>query len=222
MPVNDLKYWHLHNHQLFKQLSDQEIANLCIITRFKEAKKGDIIFFSGDVADRIFILKKGAVKIIQEDEAGNEVLKDIIHEGDLFGHLPGFQHQKAKNEYAQAASEQVIICTFTKEDFESVLSQNPGVTLKFVTHIGDKMRTLEHKYNNLVFKDVKSRLLDFLTHYVKEFAMPARPNAAKNHLTQEDIAQLIGSSRQSVAGLIAELEREGVLKYSRSIIELLS
>lgn len=222
MQTHDLKYWHLHNHQLFKQLSEPEILDLCIISRYREAQKGEMIFFTGDTANRIFILKKGVVKIMQTSESGQEVCKDVIHEGDLFGHLPGTSAMQADNEYALAASDLVSICTFRKEDFEKVLQQNPQVSLKFATHIGDKLRVLEQKYNSLVFKDVKARLFDFMKQYVKTFSdSDADKTSAPNHLTQEDIAQLIGASRQTVATLIHDLEHEGYLVYSRKQIKII-
>ncbi len=222
MATQDKKYWHLHNHRLFNQLNDEEINGLCIISRYREANKGEMIFFTGESSNRIFILKRGVVKIMQTDANGNEVVKDVLHEHDLFGHIPGTGSGSSyQDEYALAASETVSICTFLKDDFEKVLSQNPQVSLRFATHIGDKMRTLEQKYNSLIFKDVRTRLLEFLVRYVREFNEPGRePHKAPNHLTQEDISQLIGSSRQSVATLLNELQKEGTLDYSRKLISL--
>lgn len=201
-------------------MNDAEISDLCIISRYREAKKGEMIFFTGDVEDRIYILKVGVVKIIQTAEDGTEILKDVIHQSDIFGYLPNSASRPIEEEYAVAASELVSICTFRRADFEQVLQQNPTISLKLATHLGDKMRVLEQKYNSLIFKDVKRRLFDFLQDYVKQFRLQQDQNKAPNHLTQEDIAQLIGASRQSVASLIADLEREGVIKYSRKEIAL--
>lgn len=81
----DLKYWYLRDHKLFRTLSFGQIKQLCIITGFKKAKKGEIIYFSSSDVPRIFLLKKGNIKIVAVDEEGNETIKDIIQKGDLFG-----------------------------------------------------------------------------------------------------------------------------------------
>ena len=74
----DLKYWYLRDHKLFRTLSFGQIRQLCIITGFKKAQKGEIIYFSSSDLPRIFLLKKGNIKIVAVDEDGNETIKDII------------------------------------------------------------------------------------------------------------------------------------------------
>lgn len=215
----DKKFWYLQNHRLFDQLSDDAVQGLCIISRYKEARRGEHIFFTEDTSDRIFILKSGAVKIVQTDEDGNEVTKDVLGDHDLFGHLPTRNRASLQDEHAVALTDDVSICTFKRADFEEVLARNPQVSLKLASHMGEKLRVLEQKYDSLVFKDVRSRLLDFLKHYHELFAAERdAQGAVPNHLRQEDIAQLIGSTRQTVAELIGELEEEGAIAYSRKAI----
>ena len=83
----ELKYWYLRDHKLFRTLSMNQIKQLCIITGFKKANKGDVIYFSSSEVSRVFLLKKGNIKIVSVDEDGNETIKDIIEKGDLFGEL---------------------------------------------------------------------------------------------------------------------------------------
>ncbi|WP_396156758.1 hypothetical protein [Flavobacterium sp.] len=77
----ELKYWYLRNHKLFWTLSMSQIKQICIITGFKKAKKGDVIYFSSSDLPRVFLLKKGNIKIVSVDEEGNETIKDIIQKG---------------------------------------------------------------------------------------------------------------------------------------------
>ncbi len=218
---SDKKFWYLQNHRLFDQLSDDAVNSLCIISRYKEARRGEHIFFTEDTTDRIFILKAGAVKIVQTDKDGNEVVKDVLGDHDLFGHLPTRNRGSLQDEFAVALTDDVSICTFKRADFEDVLARNPQVSLKLASHIGDKLRALEQKYDSLVFKDVRARLLEFFRRYSDLFAAERDANGAvPNHLRQEDVAQLIGSTRQTVAELIGELERDGIITYSRKAIRV--
>lgn len=84
---DELKYWYLRDHKLFWTLSMSQIKQLCIVTGFKKANKGDVIHFSASEVPRIFILKKGNIKIVSVDEEGNETIKEILQKGDLFGEL---------------------------------------------------------------------------------------------------------------------------------------
>ena len=221
MAIGDKKFWYLQNHELFNQLSDDAVSGLCIISRYKAAERGEHIFFTEDTADRIFILKKGAVKIVRTDREGNEVVKDLLGKHDLFGHLPTSMRDGFSSEHAVALSDDVSICTFMRSDFEQVLAQNPEVALRLNSHMGEKLRALEQRYDSLVFKDVRSRLLEFLERYCQLFVDDRTADGAvPNHLRQEDIAHLIGCSRQTVAELIGDLDREGRLMYGRKQIRL--
>ena len=103
----ELKYWYLRDHKLFWTLSMSQIKQLCIITGFKKAKKGDIIYFSSSDVPRVFLLKKGSIKIVSIDEEGNETIKDIIQKGDLFGELE-LDNDHNSNEYAKALTDEVL------------------------------------------------------------------------------------------------------------------
>lgn len=221
-PKADLKYWYLRNHKLFGQLNNSEISSLCIISKYKEAKKTEIIYFGSDVQDRIFILKKGAVKIMSNQEDGTVLVKDILQAGDLFGMMPGIPSETGaeSEEYAVVASESVSICSFYTKDFEALLEKKPTLSLKYTKIIGFRLKTLQQKYHNLVFKDVKSRLLDFLVGFVikNENKETEETISTKNFLTQEDIANLVGSSRQTTTTLLKQIENEGFATCTRTEI----
>jgi len=79
----ETQYWYLRNHKLFSVLSNMQIEELCIITKYKKAGKGEIIYFSEVPDQRIYILKKGNIKIVEADNQGNEIIKEILIPGDL-------------------------------------------------------------------------------------------------------------------------------------------
>lgn len=214
----DLKYWYLRDHKLFRSLSFSQIKQLCIIMGFKKAQKGEIIYFSSSDVPRIFVLKKGNIKIVAVDEEGNETIKDIIQKGDLFGELALEVDNKA-NEYAKVLTDDVVICSFLLSDFEDIMLKNPGLAISYTKIVGLKMKRIKNNYSNLISKDAKTRLHLFLKDWSKnEGKRTGNTIILENYFTQSDIAQIICVSRQTATNLLNQLESEGIIKYNRKEI----
>jgi CRP/FNR family transcriptional regulator, cyclic AMP receptor protein len=214
----ELKYWYLRDHKLFRVLSFAQIKQLCIIVGFKKANKGEIIYFSNSEAPRIFLLKRGAIKIVSLDEDGNETIKDIIQKGDLFGELT-LESDTQVNEYAKVLTDEVSICSFLLSDFEDLMLRNPNLALGYTKFVGLKMKRLKNNYTNLVSKDAKTRLISFIKDWAeKEGVYSDNKVTIENYLTQNDIAQIICTSRQTATTLLNELVESGLLEYNRKEI----
>ncbi len=215
---DELKYWYLRDHKLFWTLSMSQIKQLCIITGFKKAKKGEIIYFSSSDVPRVFLLKKGNIKIVAVDEDGNETIKDIIQKGDLFGELT-LENDVNSNEYAKALTDDIIICSFLLSDFENLLLQNPSLALSYTKFVGLKMKRIKNSYANLISKDAKTRLYQFLKDWAeREGKRTENRVVIENYLTQNDMAQIICTSRQTATQLLNEMETNGLLYYNRKEI----
>ena len=215
---DELKYWYLRDHKLFWTLNMSQIKQLCIITGFKKAKKGDVIYFSSSDVPRVFLLKKGNIKIVSVSEDGNEIIKDIIQKGDLFGELE-LDNDTNSTEYAKALTDDIIICSFLLSDFENLLLQNPTLALSYTKFVGLKMKRIKNSYANLMSKDAKTRLLTFIKDWAsREGKQVEHRIVIENYLTQTDIAQIICTSRQTATSLLNELETTGLLYYGRKEI----
>lgn len=215
---DELKYWYLRDHKLFWTLSMSQIKQLCTITGFKKAKKGDIIYFSSSDVPRIYLLKKGNIKIVSIDEDGNETIKEILQKGDLFGEL-SLEADENVNEYAKVLTSEVSICSFLLSDFEDLLVRNPTLALSYTKFVGLKMKRFKNNYSNLVSKDAKSRLVSFLKDWAtREGTFEGNKVTIENYLTQNDISQIICTSRQTATLLLNELEEKNLIYYNRKEI----
>ncbi|HAS41755.1 MAG TPA: Crp/Fnr family transcriptional regulator [Microscillaceae bacterium] len=213
----EIKYWYLRNHQIFSQITDDKYQELCVWVGFKKALKNEAIFFSHEATKRLYFLKKGMLKIISLDAEGNEVTKDIIQKGDIFGEIALTESSEDNDsEYAKVMSDEAVMCTFTQDNFEKVLAKYPTISLKFTKKVGDKLKTLENRYNNLIFKDVRTRVIHFLKKFVKDNGENHQGIfSTRNYLTHQDIAHLTGSTRQTVTSILNQLKKENKLIYSR-------
>jgi CRP/FNR family transcriptional regulator len=167
---------------------------------------------------RVFLLKKGNIKIVSVDEDGNETIKDIIQKGDLFGELE-LDSDRNSNEYAKALTDEVAICSFLMSDFEGLLLRNPSLALSYTKFVGLKMKRIKNNYANLMSKDAKTRLLTFLKEWAEREGKQVENRVIiENYLTQTDIAQIICTSRQTATLLLNELEENGLMHYGRKEI----
>jgi CRP/FNR family cyclic AMP-dependent transcriptional regulator len=146
------------------------------------------------------------------------VIKEIIQKGEIFGQIT-LDRENLNGEFARAYKANVSICAFTIHDFQRLLQTRPELTLKYNKLVGAKLRLIENRLLNLLNKDVKTRLISFLRQLVQLHSTESTQSfCIPNYLTHEDIAHLIGSSRQTVTTMINELISEGTLVYNRQEI----
>jgi CRP/FNR family transcriptional regulator, cyclic AMP receptor protein len=206
----------IRNYNLWSHLTDEEYDELNVVHNFIEARKGDYIYFDSHLLNKLYFIKEGFIKIGYVDEKGEEIVKEIIQKGEIFGQF-SLQKNNLNGEFARAHKSDVSLCAFNVEDFEKLLSKKPQLAIPYSKQIGQKLRNAENRLVNLLHKDVRSRLLGFFFNLAQQNGYDgSSPSfAIENFLTHDDIARLIGSSRQTVTGFINELENEGLLQFSR-------
>lgn len=212
-----LKYWYLHDHKLFRNLTFSEIDNLCILKRFKKSKKNEIIDLPFCEKSKIFFLKKGIIKLVKLNDEGEAILIDILQKGDLFGDL-SLEKDIDDNVFFKVVSDEVIICTFFREKLEEIIKKKPDFALNYIKFIGFNFKKIQNSYKNILFKDAKTRLVLLLNVIIEKENTKNTIFILPNYFTQNDFAQLICTTRQTVISLFKELEKDGILQYSQKDI----
>jgi CRP/FNR family cyclic AMP-dependent transcriptional regulator len=215
----DEKFLLIRNYDLWCHLSDEEYEELNIAHHFIEAKKGDYIYFDSHHLNKLYFVKDGYIKIGYIDESGNEIIKEIIKEGEIFGQF-ALERNNLNGEFAKAYKRDVSLCAFSIEDFEQLLKKRPDLAIKYSKQVGEKLRRAEFRLITMLNKNVRSRLLAFFYHLaIMDGYNGSTPSwMVENFLTHDDIGKLIGSSRQTVTTFINQLEEEGLIKLSRKKI----
>lgn len=215
----DKKMLLIRNYDLWCHLSDDDYEMLNFVHHYIEAKKGDYIYFEAFNHNKLYFIKEGYIRIGFIDEDGNEVIKEIIQQGELFGQFT-LEKNNLNGEFAQAYKSDVSLCAFNVEDFQKLLSGKPEIALKYTRQVGNKLRVVQNRLVNLLNRDVKTRLIHFFWELVQSHADDHNGGAycIPNYLTHEDIAHLVGSSRQTVTTIINELASEEIISYNRQQI----
>jgi CRP/FNR family transcriptional regulator, cyclic AMP receptor protein len=215
----DERFVLMRNYDMFSCITDDEYEELDLVHNFLESKKGDYIYFDSHCLDKLFFLKGGYIKIGYINDKGNEIIKEIINEGEVFGQFT-LEKNNLNGEFAQAHKSDVSLCAFKIDDFEKLLKKKPELAIEYSKQVGKKLRKTEFRLVNMLNKDVRARLLGFFYHLIMQDGYDGSyvSHSIDNFLTHDDIARLIGSARQTVTTAINQLEDDGYIKITRQKI----
>jgi CRP/FNR family transcriptional regulator, cyclic AMP receptor protein len=217
---DETKYFYIKTLPLFSHLKEQQIMELSATLKIKQVYRGEVINYGSGEFGKIFFLVKGKIKITEIKEPDNELVKDILAEGDIFGDMELEGYPK-DDEFAEPLTANTIICYFTVGDFRRLLELNPLIALNYAKQISGKLKRVEDRHSDLVFRDAKSRLIRFIKDWARTDGSKVGDKIVlNNYLTHSDIAAFICTSRQSVNILLNELRDSGLLHYNRKKIEL--
>jgi CRP/FNR family transcriptional regulator len=125
------------------------------------------------------------------------------------------------DELAEALTSNTVVCYFNISDFRRILQANPVLTMNYASKVSRKLRKLESRHADLVFRDAKARLIRFIKNWaLTDGSRMGNKIVLNNYLTHSDIAGFISTSRQSVNVLFNELRDSGHIYYNRKRIEL--
>ena len=203
--------------QLLNGMSQQAVHDFNAMMRITRRRRGEWIFLLGDPADSIYFLREGRIKITALSEDGQEVLHEIIGPGEMFGDMSAIL-DIPRTTSAQTL-EASLLCKIRRKDFETLLSMYPELSFQLLKSVGLRLKQAEAQLVNVICNDVSRRVRETLINLmVKESGtLPDRPIKIK--ITQQDLANLIGASRQKTWQTLKELEDSGVLRLMyRSIL----
>jgi len=216
----EIKYVYLKSHPLFANLPEQKIQEACTVAKVKTIYRGERIGYGESSYSKIFLLIKGKIKITETGDMDNELIKDILTAPDVFGDL-GLAGNFSIDECAEALTANTIVCAFNVHDFKKILQDNIMLALDYANTVNNKLRKLEGRHSDLIFRDAKSRLIRFIQNWARTDGDRIGDKIIlNNYLTHSDIAGVIATSRQSVNVLFNELRDSGMLFYNRKRIEL--
>ncbi len=214
------KLWYLKKINLFTGMSSEEMGELATKTRMESVSKKTPIFFPGDPSQQVYLLKEGRVKISRLSEEGREVTIALLEPGEIFGELEVLGD--APRDTLAEALDDSKVCVVRKDLFLHMLSQKPELSFRLTKLIGFRMRKIESRVEDLVFKDVPARLAHLLLDLAKKYGKETPEGISlKIKITHQEIANLIGSIRETVSAILGDFKREGWIAFEGRQIKLL-
>lgn len=215
------KFWHIRRCPLFRALTDDELASLERASRFRRFTRGDVVYSSGDQSEGVMLLCKGRVKICGHGHEGKQLILGIIEPGELFGEL-AIVSDKARDEIA-VAIEDSEICRFNTDVVRQYVNRHPKVSMEVTKLIGLRRLRIERRLASLLFRSSRECLVELLVELAETYGQPVDDGIRlRIKLTHQDIAHLIGSTRETVTLLLGALQSEGLLTTGRRKITILN
>lgn len=180
----------------------------------KVFKKGEYIYLPDEQADRLYFLTEGRVKIGSYADSGKEITKAILNKGEVFGELSLIGEEK-RRDFAYAM-EDTSLCILTVTDMKSLMRDHNALSLFLMKIMGSRMLEMEQRLEALVFKDSRTRIIEFLHSLAANKGQRVGyEQVVRKFMTHQEIANLTATSRQTVTTVLNDLRNKNILTFDR-------
>ena len=207
--------WYFESVDLYDVLCPHKVKVMADKHSFHFFKKDEFIYFPDEIATHIYMIAEGRVRIGRYLDDGKEVVSAILTTGEIFGEL-ALAGEERRRDFAQSMDDNTSVCPLSIDDLKALMYGNQELSFKMLKLVGLRLIKLERKLELLVFKDARTRIVEFLKDTASwkgkkvgfETLIPTK-------LTHKDIASLTGTSRQTVTTILNELKDQNLINFDR-------
>lgn len=206
------------HHWVCANLTDKERESLAKSALRREFKKGEVVFNQGDIADKMFLIKAGRVKLSKFTENGHELTLDIRKAGDFLG-------ENTLNDsfpYPVTASciEKSLTCGFSRPSFAKLVLENPNIGLQVIKNLSQRIEWMTARSGSMALTNLEDRLYKVLINVAKEHGVRQADNMVIQFpITHEELSFLVGVHRVTITRAMKALKQEGkVLQKRKTLI----
>lgn len=212
--MKEQSFWFLENIDVTGIFCPTKVDGDHSHTDHKTFKKGEYIYLPEELSDRLFFVASGRVKIGTLGDNGKEITKAILNKGEVFGELAMIGEDK-RRDFA-FAMEDTTTCVLTTQNISDLMRDHSGLSLFFMKIMGSRVLEMEHRLESLVFKDSRSRILEYLIEMVEKRGQRVGYEwVVRKFITHQEIANLTATSRQTVTTVLNELRNANLITFNR-------
>ena len=203
----------LRNVPLFSGLDDLELEKLSKVSGRKRVERGAFVVRAGESTDSLYVLLAGRAKVTNTDEDGREIILAWLGPGEFFGEMGLIDGSpRSANVVAAEACELLFL---SKEAFQRCLQDNFQVAQKLMKTLVLRLREADRKIESLALLDVYGRVARLLLD-MSEVVEGRR--VVKKKMSKQDMAKMIGASREMVSKVMRDLELSGYIRYQDDLL----
>jgi CRP/FNR family transcriptional regulator len=204
---------------LFAELSPKELEQIASVAIPRSFPRGVRVFHEGDHSDACYIVKTGELRVTREHSDGRAIALATVGPGDIFGEL-AMLDGGARSASVETLTDAELLA-LPAIDVRRAITQHGDIAAKLIVALTRRLRETNERVARQSFQTVPSRVAGVLSQLIAEEAMPEERAGITVRMTQADLAQLAGTSRESVSRFLATLERAGVVAVGRGRVTVL-
>jgi CRP/FNR family cyclic AMP-dependent transcriptional regulator len=207
----------LRNIPLFSELNEKDLEKVVQVANRQRYHKENLILIEEEVGSSMFVILEGRVKISRISDDGREVILAILSEGDFFGEMSLLDGQtRSANVTAIDESELLVI---RREEFLQMLHDYPQIAINLLKELAQRIRKGDEHIKSLSLQDAKGRVANTLLRIAEDYGVFRKGQVEINELPlQQDLANMAGTSRETISRVIKTLIQQAYLKKERGKI----
>ncbi len=212
--------WHVRNCSLFQRLTDAQLGTLEQHSRIRKFPKGSSIYLPTDRSDSAFLLAEGRVRMCSTTPEGKQSILAFVEPGELFGELAIVDNSE-REERAEAVQNSTVVL-LPGNHLRQLMEDAPGLAMGVTKLIGLRRKRVERRLRSLLFRSNRERLTQLLVDLAEQYGTATTDGielAIK--LSHQDLASIIGATRETVTTVLGELQSEGLVRIQRQKLTLL-
>ena len=213
--MDNQSIWYLENVNVMNLMCPNKVGTgIMDDVAHKTVQKGAYIYLPNEHADKIYMIDEGRVKIGTYSNTGKEITKAILGKAEIFGELSLIGQQK-RRDFA-IALEDCKMCVVTVDEIKMMMRERSDFSLFLMKVMGSRMLQMEQRLESLVFKDSRTRIIEFLKGLAdKKGQRVGYEMLVRKFMTHQEIANLTATSRQTVTTVLNELRNKNIITFNR-------
>lgn len=214
------KHWALKGCDLLARLSPEELRRVESRSRIRKFGKQAPVYLPADEADGVLLLAEGRAKLCSLSSDGKQSILTFIEPGEIFGELALFDESPAREEYCETVEPSSVVL-IPAEEMRRLLDDHPHVALGVTKLIGLRRRRIERRLKYLLFHSNRERVIHLLLELAEQYGRRTSDGVLLGiRLSHQDLANIVGSTRETVTVILGELQSEGSVALGRRKIWL--
>lgn len=212
--MSDKAIWYLENIDVGGIFCPKKLGDQVNDNHIKTISKDDYVYIPDQESDKIYFINSGRIKIGSYADNGKEITKAILGKGEVFGELAMIGETK-RRDFALAV-EQTDVCCISSSEMKNLIKDHSSLSMFFMRMMGSKVIEMENRLESLVFKDSRSRIVEYLGELVRKRGQRVGYEwVVRNFITHQEIANLTATSRQTVTTVLNELRNNEIITFNR-------
>ena len=210
----------LRNVRLFESLDKDELNSLSELTFVRTFEKDNVIIWAEDEGDALFIIADGQVKVSIVSEDGREVILSLLSKNAVFGELSLLDGRPRSANVIAIEETQLVM--LRRSDFLELIKKTPSIAVALLAELASRLRKTDRQIEGLALLDVSSRISDTLLQLAIEQGVDSDLGiVVENRPTHQELANMSGTTRETVSRVLKRLEKQGYLKSEGRKITIL-